>query len=87
MTHRAQELAIGALGRLRAAGHDPRAVIEQSILNGWRGLFPVRSSSDSPGNGTGLHAGEKTAAASREAMQRAEERERRLQVARAVGDT
>jgi hypothetical protein len=41
-TPRARSLSIAALEKLRAEGHDPRAVIDQSILNGWRGLFPVR---------------------------------------------
>jgi hypothetical protein len=78
MTRRAQELAIGALGRLRAAGDDPRAVIEQSILNGWKGLFPLRPNGAAPTNGASLHAGEKTVAASREAMRRAAEREEKI---------
>lgn len=40
-TPRAAELSIKTLGRLRADGHDPREVIEQSIGNGWTGLFAV----------------------------------------------
>lgn len=46
MTDRAAELAVAELGKLRAAGHDPRAVIHQSILNGWRGLFAPKDSND-----------------------------------------
>jgi hypothetical protein len=42
MTEHAQRLALKRLDELRAQGHDPRAVIEQSILNGWQGLFPLR---------------------------------------------
>jgi hypothetical protein len=38
-TQRAAELSIESLGRLRAKGEDPRRVIEQSIANGWTGLF------------------------------------------------
>ena len=38
----AKALALRKLAELRAAGHEPRAVIEQSILQGWSGLFPVR---------------------------------------------
>ena len=38
-THRARELSIAKLGRLREAGNDPVEVIEQSIECGWRGLF------------------------------------------------
>lgn len=42
-TQRAAELAIGVLTDLHAAGHDPRLVIEQSIANGWTGLFPIKT--------------------------------------------
>lgn len=41
-TTKARELSLRTLGELRAAGHDPRAVIEQSIERGWTGLFPIR---------------------------------------------
>lgn len=43
LTDYAVQLAIRTLDRLRSEGHDPRAVLEQSILNSWQGLFPVRS--------------------------------------------
>lgn len=39
----AKALSLRKLAELRAAGHEPRAVIEQSILQGWSGLFPPRS--------------------------------------------
>ena len=42
LTARAAELAIAELGKLRDQGHDPVAVINQSILNGWRGLFALK---------------------------------------------
>ena len=35
------ELAIRKLDELRAEGHTPQAVLEQSVLRGWQGLFPV----------------------------------------------
>jgi uncharacterized protein YdaU (DUF1376 family) len=35
--------SLGALSRLRDAGHDPADVINQSIVNGWSGLFPLRN--------------------------------------------
>lgn len=41
-TDKAAELSLRELGKLADAGHDPRKVIEQSIRNGWRGLFPSR---------------------------------------------
>lgn len=45
-TQKARELSLRTLTKLRDAGHDPRAVIEQSIENGWAGLFPVRGGSN-----------------------------------------
>jgi hypothetical protein len=42
-TQRAAELSLKALDRLRAKGQDPRLVIEQSIANGWTGLFPDKT--------------------------------------------
>lgn len=40
----AKALSIRELSKLRAAGHDPQAVIEQSIQRGWTGLFEVKQS-------------------------------------------
>lgn len=45
LTDRAVELLIGALVELRVAGHDPAAVIEQSIMKGWTGFFPLKNNS------------------------------------------
>lgn len=42
LTDRAAELAVKKLEALRSGGNDPRAVIEQSILHGWKGLFPLK---------------------------------------------
>jgi len=42
ITPRASELAVTALQKLKSEGHDPRAVLEQSVLNSWQGLFPVK---------------------------------------------
>lgn len=42
MTDRAVSLAIGTLEKLRAEGNDPGAVLDQSTLNSWQGLFPIR---------------------------------------------
>lgn len=42
-TQRAAELSITVLDRLRSEGHDPVAVIDQSVLRGWTGLFPIRA--------------------------------------------
>lgn len=41
LTQVAVEKAIARLTSLRAAGQDPKAVLDQASLAGWRGLFPV----------------------------------------------
>lgn len=40
-TPKARELSLSSLTKLRDQGHEPRAVIEQSIERGWTGLFPI----------------------------------------------
>lgn len=42
MTNHAAKLAVDELESLRAAGDDPGAVLSQSVLNSWRGLFAVK---------------------------------------------
>jgi Helix-turn-helix domain len=49
-TDRARRLAVKELESLRAAGHDPAAVLDQSTYNNWTGLFPVKQ------NGSDGHA-------------------------------
>jgi len=44
-TQRAAELSISVLDRLRGEGQDPVAVINESVLRGWTGLFPLRQAS------------------------------------------
>lgn len=41
MTNRAIHLAIGNLDKLRAEGQDVAAVLDQSTMNSWLGLFAV----------------------------------------------
>lgn len=41
-TRRAKELTISKLEKLRAHGHNPTAVIEQSIERGWSGLHEIK---------------------------------------------
>lgn len=43
LTDPAKTLALAKLGKLRDQGHDPRAVLELSVMNGWRGLFPLKT--------------------------------------------
>ena len=42
LTPRAEVLAIGKLEKLKDAGNDPVEVINQSIMNGWKGLFELK---------------------------------------------
>lgn len=39
----AKQLSLRTLSQLRDEGHDPTAVIEQSIERGWTGLFPLKT--------------------------------------------
>ena len=48
LTGRAKTLAVAELGKLRDQGHDPRAVLEQSVLKGWRGVFPPKEGATKP---------------------------------------
>jgi len=50
MTDVAVKMAIKKLGRLRDEGHDPTDVLNESIINGWKGVFPLKRSRLS-GNG------------------------------------
>jgi hypothetical protein len=43
LTPAARKLAIRDLEKLRGQGQDAKAVIEQSTLRGWTGLFPVKA--------------------------------------------
>jgi hypothetical protein len=47
-TPRALRLAITELAKLKAAGQDVQAILEQSTLRGWRGVFAVKSDSGAP---------------------------------------
>ena len=41
-TERAKILAIRYLTSMRELGHDPNAILEQSIMNSWQGLFELK---------------------------------------------
>jgi DNA-binding transcriptional ArsR family regulator len=47
MTEVAKRRAITTLAKLRDEGHEPEAVLNQSIVNGWKGVFPVKQHSGS----------------------------------------
>lgn len=51
-TERAKALLLATLDKLREQGHDPRAVLDQSVARSWRGLFPVHDDGASR-NGAG----------------------------------
>lgn len=42
MTDRAIQLAIGKLQKMSGSVDDQIAIIEQSVMNGWQGLFPLK---------------------------------------------
>jgi hypothetical protein len=50
-TPHAQQLAIDRLIELAGQGHPPGDVLRQSIMNGWRGLFPLKGSNHDQHNG------------------------------------
>lgn len=43
MTTRAMELAMIKLADLMRAGSDPKAVLDQSTMNSWQGLFEIKA--------------------------------------------
>ena len=43
MTAKAARLNLDELAQLREQGHEPAAVIAQSIKRGWVGLFPIKA--------------------------------------------
>lgn len=54
MTKRAEELIVGKLEKIwTERGHDPAAVIDQSIVEGWRGVFPLKDEGNGRGQGSG----------------------------------
>ena len=60
MTPKAQRLNLSELEKLRDDGHDPRAVLEQSVANSYQGLFPIKADSrrcrDPPAKANPMHA-------------------------------
>lgn len=51
-TDRAIELLITSLDRLRSTGQDANKILEQSTMNNWKGVFPIKEG----GNGNGSRA-------------------------------
>lgn len=55
-TDRARELAIMELEKLRGQGNDPEAVLNQTVMNGWKGLFPIKQGASNGQSGmSGAH--------------------------------
>lgn len=42
LTPYAEKLILRELVKLKIAGQDPQACLDQSIMNGWRDVFPLR---------------------------------------------
>lgn len=42
LTEAAIKLTISELEKLKAQGHDPKMVLNQSVMNSWQGIFPLR---------------------------------------------
>lgn len=57
-TERAKELLIKELEKLKQSGNDPVAVLNQSIMNNYKGVFPLRNNG---GNGNGRISGQSNA--------------------------
>lgn len=51
VTAHASKLLVSQLEKLKEGGDDPKEVLEQSIMNGWKGLFPLKRLN---ANGSGL---------------------------------
>ena len=49
-TARALKLAVNTLERLKESGHNPTAVLEQSIFRSWAGLFPIEQVTNGKGD-------------------------------------
>ena len=59
MTPHAEELIFKEIGKFRERGHDPTALIEQSISNGWKGIFELKGAAQ---NGTRANVDDQRAA-------------------------
>ena len=76
MTQRAEELLIGKLEKLnREHGHDPTALLEQSMLEGWSGVWPLKGDDDGRSNRNGTGATDKRGGLARAIDRRLEQGE------------
>ena len=79
-TYKARELSLAKLTKLRTQGHDPTAVIEQSIERGWTGLFEPKDETGGNHDHANRSAGSRTSVVERIKANNAaaDERERRV---------
>lgn len=56
LTSTAAALIVSELSKFKAAGHDPAAVLDQSVMNGWRGVFEPKVGSRPPPASGGVAA-------------------------------
>lgn len=78
MTDRAKELACMELERLKAQGQDPTAVLNQSVMNSWQGLFPLKGGEYHHGrNAIQQNLGDINRKTGEEVLRRAAERDRK----------
>lgn len=50
-TEHAERLSLRKLEQLANQGHDPTSVLEQSVMRGWTGLFPIKPDNDNGRSG------------------------------------
>ncbi len=70
LTKRAAELIVIELAKLKAQGHDPGRVLDQSTAAGWRGVFPIRQDTGATSSGRKLSLVERAAQHERDANAR-----------------
>ena len=57
LTEKAEVLLLKKLAELKESGNDLKAVLEQSIMNSYQGVFEVKINKDTPKHGTAKTAG------------------------------
>ena len=71
LTPYAEKLIIRELVKLKTAGHDPQACLDQSIMNSWRDVFPLRDKGLSKNPSVELWTPEVMSGAERQAADKA----------------
>ena len=55
LTPKAEQLAVAQLAKLKSEGEDPKAVIEQSILRGWKSFYQLKGTENENTGGNAAH--------------------------------